>query len=87
MGSPTQEQLKRCFWLDDADRERVGRRRQEATALGFAVQLGTIRFLGTFLDDPIDVPWAVVTFVVGQLGILDPSCVKGFLQQRNQIGR
>ncbi len=72
------KQLERFFWLDDADRERVGRRRQEATALGFAVQLGTVRFLGTFLDDPVDVPWAAVVFVAGQLGIVDPSCVKGY---------
>jgi len=67
-GSPTQEQLERFFWLNDADRERVGRRRQETTTLGFAVQVGTVRFLGTFLDDPVDVPWAVVAFVGGQLG-------------------
>ncbi len=53
-GSPTQEQLERFFWLNDADRERVGRRRQETTTLGFAVQVGTVRFLGTFLDDPVD---------------------------------
>jgi len=56
IGAPTQEQLERFFLFDDADRERVGRRRQEATALGFAVQLGTVRFLATFLDDPVDVP-------------------------------
>lgn len=77
-GSPTQEQLERFFWLNDADRERVGRRRQETTTLGFAVQVGTVRFLGTFLDDPVDVPWAVVAFVGGQLGIADPSCLKGY---------
>lgn len=78
IGPPTQEQLERFFWLDDADRERVGGRRRETTALGFAVQLGTVRFLGTFLDDPVDVPWVVVVFVAGQLGVTDPSCVKGY---------
>lgn len=78
IGAPTQEQLERFFLFDDADRERVSRRRQEATALGFAVQLGTVRFLGTFLDDPVDVPWAVVAFVAGQLGIADPSSVQGY---------
>jgi len=34
----------------------VGRRRREATTLGIAVQLGIVRFLGTFLDDPVVCP-------------------------------
>jgi hypothetical protein len=78
LGPPSREQLERFFWLNDADQARAGQRRRDATALGFAVQLGTVRFLGTFLADPLDVPWPVVVFVAEQLGIGDPSCVKDY---------
>jgi len=44
LGEPTREQLERFFWLNDADLARIGRRRQHATALGYALQLGTVRF-------------------------------------------
>ena len=36
--------------------------------LGFAIQLGTVRFLRTFLEDPCDVPAGVVDFITIQLG-------------------
>ena len=41
--------------------------------LGFAVQLCTVRFLGTFPDGPDDVPAGVVTDLAHQGGIADPS--------------
>ncbi len=41
------------------------------------MQLGTARFVGTFLSpDPLDVPWTVVEYLAGQLGIADPSVVR-----------
>lgn len=37
-----------------------------------------MRYLGLFLEDPLDVPAVVAGFVAGQLGIADPSCVKRY---------
>ncbi len=47
-GDPTPEQLTRYFHLSPTDLTRVRRRRSPATQLGYGVQLGTVRFLGTF---------------------------------------
>jgi hypothetical protein len=49
---------------------------------GFSLQLVTVRHVGTFLEDPLDVPTKVVNYVAGQVGVGDPSCVKGYLNRR-----
>src|SRR5450756_2589427 len=59
-------------------RELVDVRRGQHNRLGFAVQLGTVRFLGTFLPDPADVPWAVAAHLAAQLDIADPGVLKQY---------
>lgn len=80
--SPEQAVLERFFFLDDADLDLVAKRRGDRNRLGFALQLVTVRHLGTFLEDPLDVPTTVVDYVAGQVGVVDPSCVKGYLERR-----
>jgi len=53
-------------------------RRGEHNRLGFAVQIGTVRFLGTFLADPREVPWVVAAHLAAQLGIADPGVLKQY---------
>jgi len=60
--APAHADLDRWCFLDDADRELVARRRGDVSRLGFALQLVTVRSLGTFLIDPLDVPTAVLDF-------------------------
>ena len=80
--APEQAILERFFFLDDADLELVAKRRGDRNRLGFSLQLVTARHLGTFLEDPLDVPSAVVEHVAGQVGVAEPSCVNGYLDRR-----
>jgi hypothetical protein len=73
--------VERFFYLDDADRNLVAGRRSDHHRLGLAVQLGTVRAVGRFLEDPLDVPWRAMEFLAEQLGIDDASCVKKYVQR------
>ncbi|MFV2197854.1 Tn3 family transposase [Nocardiopsis sp. LOL_012] len=81
-GPPERADLERVFFLDDEDRVQVAQRRGQRMKLGFALQLVTVRWLGTFLEDPLDVPGAVLEFVADQLDIEDPSQVKRYTERR-----
>ncbi len=74
--------MERFFHLDDEDRRLIALRRRDYNRLGFAVQLITVRHLGMFLPDPLDVPVDLVEYLAEQLGIGDPSCVKSYTDRR-----
>ena len=75
---PSPPQLARYFHFDDRDRQLIDRRQSDHTRLGFAIQLGTVRFLGTFLPHPTAVPANVVTYVARQLRVKDPACLSQY---------
>jgi Domain of unknown function (DUF4158) len=77
---PSRSELERFFLLNDRDRELVEQRRRSHNRLGFAIQLGTVRFLGTFLPDPLDAPTEVVVYQAGQLGI-DVSGLRAYAER------
>lgn len=72
VGDPTTQELARSFHLDDADDAQIVEKRGDANRLGFALQLTTVRVVGTFLEDPTAVPLAVIATMSRQLGI-DPT--------------
>ncbi len=81
-GEPSSaRQLERFFHFDDLDRERISNRRGDHNRLGFAVQLATVRFLGTFLAHPADVPPVVARTVARELAIPDPECLALYVRR------
>jgi hypothetical protein len=78
VGPPSNQQLSRPFHLDDADRERVNVRRGAHNKLGLALQLTSVRFLGTFPAEPTAVPSNVVAYVAAQLDIRDLRCLANY---------
>ncbi|MGY3064199.1 TnpA family transposase [Streptomyces sp. TE3672] len=79
---PPRPELERFFFLDDEDRLLIAKRRGDHNRLGFALQICTVRYVGLFLADPLDVPWAVVDYLAEQLGVEDASCVKRYTERQ-----
>ncbi|RLV57826.1 Tn3 family transposase [Parashewanella curva] len=66
---PNEAQLARYFHLDESDKEFISIRRGEHNRLGIALQLASLRFLGTFSKDVTTLPLVVKRYVAKQLSI------------------
>ncbi|WP_227999729.1 Tn3 family transposase [Nocardia australiensis] len=77
-GALSRVELERFFHLDDEDRKLIAARRRDSNRLGFALQLVTVRHLGMFPPDPLEVPAELVEYLAAQLDIADPACVKSY---------
>jgi TnpA family transposase len=79
------EELARYFHLADDDREWIATKRRDSHRLGYALQLTTARFLGTFQEDPTAVPGTVLHALSSQLDITDPAdCVIAYRTSRQR---
>ena len=72
------DELAGCFFFTDDDRRRIATRRGDASRLGFAVQLGTVRYLGRFLEDPAEVPASVLDWTIREIGVPAATTLAGY---------
>lgn len=84
-GDPTPEQLSDTFHLDADELALLRDLRHDHTRLGYAVQHCTLRYLGTFLTDPTDVPAVVVRTLCDQLSLKDPSVFLRYLERLSTV--
>ena len=67
--APSPDQLAQYFHLDRSDREVTDGLRGDHNRLGFALMLGSARFLGVFPGADLEIPGSVTAFLVSQLGL------------------
>jgi len=85
--APSLDQLARYFHLDRSDREITDGLRGDHNRLGFALMLGSARFLGTFPGADVEIPSSVTAFLVGQLGLKGSPSLKGYFDLGGQRKR
>ena len=86
-GDLTVQQLQDYFLLTPAQLQHIATLRFPHTKLGFAIQLCTVQFLGTFLTDPLNVPDSVVRTLAIQLGATTRLTNPTTLSEKERLGR
>jgi TnpA family transposase len=80
----SERDLGRFYTLSRRDLQIIDRHRRPANRLGFAVQLGLLRFPGRTLADVPDVPARVVEYIAQQVGV-DPAVFEQYGERNNTI--
>ena len=82
-GDPTPAQYQEFFLLDGSVLKRCHELRHDYTKLGFALQTCTLKFLGTFLTNPLDVPDSVISTLAVQLKLPRSTDLSRYLTRQD----
>lgn len=82
--APSREELERYFYLSDDDQVIIQSLRGDHSRLGYAIQLTSVRYLGTFPDSFTAVPQEVLQTLCRQIGVSDPACIHTYAQTRQR---
>ena len=82
--APSPDQLARYFHLDRSDREITDGLRGDHNRLGFALMLGSARFLGIFPGADLEIPGSVTAFLVNQLDLKEAPSLTGYFDHNGQ---
>jgi hypothetical protein len=81
---PSPDQLAQYFHLDRSDREVIDGLRGDHNRLGFALMLGSARFLGVFPGADLEIPGSVTAFLVSQLGLKEGTSLNGYFDHNSR---
>ncbi|MFQ4142457.1 Tn3 family transposase [Chlorogloeopsis sp. ULAP02] len=66
----SREELNSFFWFSSIDHQAIDSIRGDYNRLGFALQLGCLRYLGFFPENLLQIPQVVVHYVAQQLEVM-----------------
>ena len=72
------EDIARCFHLDERDRSVIASLRGAHNRLGFALQLGAVRFIGDFPSETDTIPLGVIGALADQLDEVPVSSLEAY---------
>jgi len=81
----TSEFIANYFFLDDQDREWIENKRGQFSRLGYALQLTTVRFIGTFYSDLTIIPHKIIERIATQVNVDDiQNCLERYQQSEQK---
>jgi TnpA family transposase len=81
-----QREIARYYTLSDDDLKRIRRHRRDHNRLGYAVQLGLLRYPGWPFRPADALPQPMITYIAAQLGV-GPKLIKEYSTTRDTTRR